>query len=268
VVGASPTGPHRTRADHPKLPLAPDEIAAAVADCLRHGACYARVHARDEAGRPTLAPRAMLAVVETVRRRTGRAVVVQPAAYAGDWATTLDIVNVAREIRPETIALRLSEIVPDERSLSEAARFLSWLARERVAPHFVLSDAGEVARYLSLRERGALPDSAHLVEFAPRPPEGATTEDVRPDALLPMIAAYRGDMPWTCAGSGRFEAALAALGCAVGGHATVGFDFNVRAPDGSAAPDSAAAVERCASTLAAIGRPLATADDLRGMIGR
>lgn len=268
VVGVSPTGPHRTRAEHPKLPLTPDELAAEVAGCLAHGACYARIHARDDAGRPTLAPRAVLAAVDTVRRRIGGAVVLQPAAYAGDWATPLDIVNVARELRPETIALRLAEVVPDERSLSEAARFLAWLARERIAPHFVLSDVGEVQRYLSLRERGALPDSAHLVEFAPLAPPDTPSEGVRPDALLPMIVAYRGDMPWTCSGIGRFEAAIVALGTAAGGHATVGFEFNLHSPDGSTAPDNSASVERCARLLAAIGRPLASADDFRKMIGR
>ena len=54
---------------------------------------------------------------------------------------------------------------------------------------------------------------------------------------------------------------------ALGGHVRVGFENNLFLPDGATAPDNAALVRLAARGARLIGRPLASADDLRALHG-
>ena len=50
---------------------------------------------------------------------------------------------------------------------------------------------------------------------------------------------------------------------ALGGHARVGFENNLLLPDGSTAADNAAVVGQLAESVRRLGRPLATAAQVR-----
>ena len=56
VVAAAPNGARRTEADHPALPLGPDELAREAAACREAGATVPHLHVRDAAGRHSLDP--------------------------------------------------------------------------------------------------------------------------------------------------------------------------------------------------------------------
>ena len=53
IVTAALTGPIAAKADHPDLPVTPEEIASAAAGFAEAGAAIVHVHLRDEHGRPT-----------------------------------------------------------------------------------------------------------------------------------------------------------------------------------------------------------------------
>jgi uncharacterized protein (DUF849 family) len=62
---------------------------------------------------------------------------------------------------------------------------------------------------------------------------------------------------------GPGENACVATAAALGGHARVGFENNLRLRDGQLAPDNAALVRQAAEVAAALGRPLASAAQIR-----
>lgn len=45
AIAVAPNGGRRTKADHPAVPMTPDELAATAADCLAAGA--AMIHVQD-----------------------------------------------------------------------------------------------------------------------------------------------------------------------------------------------------------------------------
>jgi uncharacterized protein (DUF849 family) len=54
---------------------------------------------------------------------------------------------------------------------------------------------------------------------------------------------------------------------ALGGHARVGFENNLLLKNGQVAPDNAALVAQAAEAARSLGRPLATARDIRQRFG-
>ena len=53
-IMVAPNGARRTRADHPALPITPEEIAATARACQAAGAGAIHAHVRDDAGRHVL----------------------------------------------------------------------------------------------------------------------------------------------------------------------------------------------------------------------
>ncbi len=55
-VMVAPNGARRTKADHPRLPVAVDEIVSEAKACLEAGATALHAHVRDDQGRHSLDP--------------------------------------------------------------------------------------------------------------------------------------------------------------------------------------------------------------------
>ena len=47
MLTVAPNGGRKTKADHPALPLSPDELARTAAECLERGASMIHLHVRD-----------------------------------------------------------------------------------------------------------------------------------------------------------------------------------------------------------------------------
>jgi uncharacterized protein (DUF849 family) len=54
----------------------------------------------------------------------------------------------------------------------------------------------------------------------------------------------------------------------LGGHVRVGFENNLKLKDDTLAPDNAALVSQAVDVAQCLGRPLATASDIRQRFGR
>ena len=80
-------------------------------------------------------------------------------------------------------------------------------------------------------------------------------------------AAQADPEPWAMCAFGAAEHACAMTAAALGGHVRVGFENNLRLKDGALAPDNAALVAQAADIARCLGRPLATAHDVRQRFG-
>jgi 3-keto-5-aminohexanoate cleavage enzyme len=85
--------------------------------------------------------------------------------------------------------------------------------------------------------------------------------------LVPFVHAHSGPEPWAVCAFGAAEHACVTTAAALGGHVRVGFENNLYLKDGSLAADNAALVTQAAQAAHALGRPLATADQIRHRFG-
>jgi uncharacterized protein (DUF849 family) len=222
------------------------------------------LHVRDGAGGHTLDVGAYRAAIQAVTGAVGSRLLIQVTSEAVGRYQPAQQMAMVRELKPEAVSLALREILPDAAAEPAAGEFLAWLRRERILPQYILYDEADLARFDELVGRGVIPgDGCSVLFVLGRYGEAHRSE---PADLLPLLAAKHAGQPWALCAFGQLEAACAVFAAALGGHARVGFENNLHLPDGSVAPDNAALVAAVASGVAAVGRPLADADQARGLL--
>ena len=264
LLAVAPNGARKTKADHPALPISPDEIAGTAAACAEAGATMIHLHVRDEAGGHSLDPGRYRAAIEAIRRAVGERMVIQVTSESVGIYGPDEQMAMVRELRPEAVSLALRELLPADGDERAAAAFLAWLRVEGILPQFILYAAEELERFDGLVARGVIPGERHALLFVlGRYSEGQKSS---PTDLVPFLTANRRNHSWSVCAFGPTETACAVTAAGLGGHARVGFENNLHLPDGSLAPDNAALVAAVAAGAAAIGRPLAGAEEARAIL--
>ncbi len=264
ILAVAPNGARKTPADHPALPIAPDDIARTAAACREAGACMIHLHVRDRDGRHSLDVDAYRAAIDAIRHTAGKDLVVQVTTEAVGIYHREEQMAMVRALKPEAVSLAVREIVPDAEAELDAAGFLAWLHSEAILPQYILYSDDDLRRFDDLIARGVVPGERQVVLFV----LGRYTKDQisEPTDVLPFLAANTRDHIWALCAFGRRETACAIAAATLGGHARVGFENNLHLPDGSLAPDNAALVAAVARGAAALGRPLADADRARALM--
>ncbi len=264
VLAVSPTGATKTRADHPNIPITPNEIAREAARCLEAGACMLHLHVRRPDLNHSLEADDTRAAIAAVRREVGRRMVIQVTTEAGGKYKPAGQIELVKSLKPEAASIALREIAQSENDLSTASDFFSWMVREHVIPQIILYSSEEVQRYFDLRKRGAIPSARHWVLFVlGRHTSGQVSA---PSDLFPFLELWNkgGTVPWMVCAFGQNEAACVTAAMTSGGHGRVGFENNLLLPDGSQAADNRELVNVVAQAAQLLGYPLADADTLRG----
>lgn len=264
ILTVAPNGAHKTREDHPALPITPPELARTAAACAEAGAAMIHLHVRDREGRHTLDVSAYRKAIAAIRREIGECLIIQATSEAAGEYSAQEQMAMVRDLRPEAVSLAIRELIPGLEHEKPAADFLAWAWRERILPQYILYSAHDCMRFDDLVKRGVIPGERQFVLFV----LGRYRQDQmsQPRDLLPFLAASRIEFPWAVCAFGAREIACVAAAAALGGHGRVGFENNLWLPDGELAPDNAALVTAAAGAAAAIGRPLANATQARAIL--
>lgn len=266
IVMSAPNGARRGKADHAKIPMSPGELAENARAVLDHGASVLHLHVRDESGRHTLDPERYRAAISAVREQVGNRLVIQITTEACGIYAAEQQMAVVKELKPEAVSIALRELVPDPGDLQDAGPFFEWLKSNGVMPQYILYSPDEVMWFEDLRRRGTFDDELPFVLFVLG--RYGTSDYGDPDDIGDYRRALGDDrVPWAVCCFGPREDEASAFAAANGGHARVGFENNLLMPDGSEAPDNAALVRLAAGHASPAGRRVATADDVRQLLG-
>lgn len=266
LVIVAPTGARRSKTDHADLPIAPDEIAAEAARACAAGATVLHLHVRGEDGAHTLDPDRYRAAIEAVRGSVGERMAIQITTEAVGRYTPAEQMSVVRELRPEAVSLALSELIPTEDAVREAAVFLDWLRRERISPQFILYSPVEVARFQALRRQAVIPQANPFVLFVLG--RYGKPVEVWPRDMLAYLKAHDLDCPWSVCTFGRAESACVLTAAGLGGHVRVGFENNLSLADGRIATSNAELVDQVGGAAQLLGRNLAAIAEARELLAR
>ena len=153
VIAVAPNGGRKTKADHPALPLTPDELARAAAECLDRG----HVHVRDAEGRHILEADAYRAAIERISEAVGDRLVVQITSESLGRYSSDEQKAVVLKAKPEAVSLALCEFAPEHTDEAGFGEFVGRLKHMRIWPQIILYSADEAARLGAMRERGLIP---------------------------------------------------------------------------------------------------------------
>jgi 3-keto-5-aminohexanoate cleavage enzyme len=257
VLCVAPNGARRTQADHPALPIRPDEIAVEAAACADAGASVIHLHVRDDDGAHSLDAQRYRDAIAAIRRAVGDRLLIQVTTEAVGRYSSQQQMALIRDLHPEAASIALRELVPDESMLSQVASFLEWALREGVALQYIVYDAEEARRLVSWVRAGIVPHAAPNTLFV----LGRYTagQQSAPLQLLPFLQDWPLDWPWSVCAFGESEALCMAAAIGLGGHARVGFENNLHGPDGRLAGRNADLVANVADIARRSGRGPASA---------
>jgi uncharacterized protein (DUF849 family) len=261
LITVAPNGAYKQLKDHAALPITPQALASTAKACLDSGAAMLHMHIRDAQGRHSLDVEGYREATRVVRSAVGLEMVLQVTSEAAKVYLAAQQMAMVRAVVPEAVSIGLREIdQPDigERGLSE---FFGWLVRYQVMTQVILYDEQDLRRWQALRQQGVIPVAPWSLLFVlGRYTPGQLS---KPSDLLPFVVSHNGGEPWSMCAFGAGEHACAAAAAALGGHVRVGFENNLLLKSGEVAKDNAELVRQVVDVAAALGRPLATAQQAR-----
>lgn len=263
VLCVAPNGARRTRADHPALPISPDDLASEALACHRAGAHVIHLHVRDAHGGHTLDPDRYRAAISAITAAAPD-LIIQATTEAVGIYTPQQQEDLILQLAPRAASVALREMAPESRE-AEARRFYARAADHGIAIQHILYSPQEAQRLVRLVEQGVTGDSAPNALFVlGRYAVGRTSF---PAETLPYLDGWPSDWPWSLCAFGPREARCMALPIALGGHVRVGFENNLQRPDGSVADGNAEGVANITAIAAATGRRLATRAEAESVYG-
>jgi 3-keto-5-aminohexanoate cleavage enzyme len=262
TIAVAPNGARRTKADHPALPITPDELANTAAECLEAGAAMIHVHVRSRDGRHSLNPDAYKSAMAAIRTAVGDQLVVQITTEALGLYSPQEQIGIVRAVRPEAVSLAFREIVPDRAAEGPFLEFLRWLLQEEVLPQIILYTPEEASQLTEVAGRGNIPPEEIPVLYVLG--RYSVNQTSRPADLVPFlekgIARFHS---WMVCAFGKDETACVIAAAQLGGDIRVGFENNIWLPDGTLASSNAASVAATADALKRDGHTCGTAGDVR-----
>lgn len=265
IISVATTGSWPTKAQNPALPTTEAEIAASALACAAAGAAIAHIHVRDDSGRVTCDP-ARYARVKALVEAAGSDVIVNMSTGGGAGLVT-DAERMAPvTLSPEIASFDCGSLNFGDGVFINSPAFLSELAAKMrtygVRPEIECFEPGHVWNAIRLIEDGALtPPFWFQFVLGVRGGSPATVKQ-----LVNMVEMLPAGTRWSvCAiGGAQLPINLAAL--AMGGHVRTGLEDNLYYRKGELASNEQL-VARLARIATEIGRPIATPDEARQMLG-
>jgi 3-keto-5-aminohexanoate cleavage enzyme len=264
IITVAPTGNVPTKEMNPHLPVTPEEIADSAVRCREAGASLIHVHARDQNGKPTLEPQAFARIYSLVSERTDLIVQISTGGRAG-----MDVEARAAAIallHPEMASLTTGSMNFPDRVYTnsfEVIEFLAGTMKEAgTKPEMEIFEPGMIANAQKLVAKGLAAEPLHF-DFV-LGSHGSLPASAK--NLLYLSETIPPGSSWTVAGIGRWQLPMAVLAIVMGGHVRVGLEDNLYYRKGELATNQQL-VARVARLAAEVGRPVATPEEARRILG-
>lgn len=264
VITVAPTGAEVTRELTPYLPVTPEEIADEVARSVGEGASAVHIHARTDDGRPTTDPRVLRAIKEAIVERCEVVIGMSTGAEVGmreeERTRVLDAA-------PEIASLNCGSMNFGDDVFDNSPSLIRALATRM--------RADGIRAELEIYDLGMLDTAGRLIDegLVDDPPLYNLVIGVRggaaatPENLLALLHNRPRPGEWTVTGVGRNQLPLTTIACAMGGHMRVGFEDNIFYRKGQLAKSNAELVGRARRIAEELGRPVATVEQARRILG-
>jgi 3-keto-5-aminohexanoate cleavage enzyme len=264
IITVAPTGNVPTKERTPHLPVTPEEISAVAVRCREAGASLIHIHARDEQGMPTLDAGTFARIHRQVVESTDLIVQVSTGGRAGMDPKAR--AAAVRLIRPEMASLTTGSMNFPDRVYANPFDVVEHLAQVMLEvgtkPEMEVFEAGMIANAQLLVEKGLAQSPLHFdFVLGSRGSMAATAPN-----LVFLAGSIPAEATWTVAGIGRWQLPMAVLAIVMGGHVRVGLEDNIYYRKGELATNEQL-VGRVARLAEELGRPVATPDEARRILG-
>jgi 3-keto-5-aminohexanoate cleavage enzyme len=264
IITVAVNGAEVTREQQPALPYTPEEVAREVEQAYRAGAAIAHLHARLDDGRSTQNRERYAEMISQIRQRCD--IIIQ-VSTGGAVGMSIEERRQPLFLQPEMATLTTGTVNFGSGVFMNSPDDIRLLARtmqeQGVRTEFEIFELGMINNALQLIKEGLVSGHQHydLVLGVP----GAMPATL--ENLLALVRSIPPEATWTVAGIGRHQLPMAVHALLMGGHVRVGFEDNIYYRKGELATSNAQLVERVVRIAREVGRPIATADEAREILG-
>ncbi|MBU1276801.1 MAG: 3-keto-5-aminohexanoate cleavage protein [Proteobacteria bacterium] len=267
IITAAITGSRNMRDISPHIPYTPEEIVQSSIECWNAGASIVHIHVRDpRTGLGSQDLDLFRRVVEPLRVQTDLVLCLTTSGIAGRNLPYQDRL-APLDLKPELASFDAGSINLGGGVFSNPPDFLDQAAEMMletgVKPEIEVFDSGMIITALRMRDQGRLLDPLHF-QFVLGTPWGASAT---PRTLLYLLDLIPAGSTWSIIGIGKGHLPMSVMALAMGGHIRVGLEDNIYYSRGVLAASNAQFVERIAALARDYGRPVASPQETRTILG-
>ena len=264
IITAAVNGPIATLADHPGLPVTPDQIAAAAAEAYAAGAAIAHIHIRNAQGLPSADLDTARATLEAVAERSP--ILVQLSTGVGlsvpyeDRARLVELKPRMATLNPCTMSFGVGEFRNPPTEVRQLAGRMMELG---IKAELEVYDSGHVDVCLDLLKEGLLAEPLQFsIVMGVKGGMAATV-----DNLLHTVRRIPQGAVWQAIAVGRLNLDITTIAMIMGGNVRTGLEDTLYLSKGVRAENSAVLVSRLTRICQDMGRQVATVDDAVRQLG-
>lgn len=269
IINLAPTGMVPLSAHTQNVPTAPQKIADDVACCAALGASMVHLHARKPDGSPTEDPGIYADIISRVRAKVPDIVIVTSTSgrLVSEVERRATSLYLDDDVKPDMASLTLGSLNFSSDASVNAPKTILELARimqeRNIKPELEVFDPGMVNFAKILIKKGLITPPYYFNIFLGNP---GTAQ-----ASLLHLATMVADLPpesfWSVAGIGRYQTVANGLGVVMGHGVRTGLEDNLWLDDERLQlASNAQLVSRIVTQATALGRPIASAREVRAML--
>lgn len=247
----APNGAHKTKSDHPQLPVTIEEIVNTAIACRDAGADGLHAHVRDAQGLHVLDAGLYQELLNECDLHLP-GFYVQITTEAVGRYPPLEQDAVVRSVEPKAVSVALNEMAGggDEKL---AGNFYHWADEAGIELQHILYSGEEIDQLVGYRDRGIIPSGKMCVLLVLG--RHVKNQQSAPEDIWPFLSSMHRNavetktMDWALCAFGRGEADCLIQAVKSGGKIRVGFENNLLNRDGSLARDNAERVREIAKLV-------------------
>jgi 3-keto-5-aminohexanoate cleavage enzyme len=277
IVAAALSGAATMKNQNPALPYTPAEFAEEAYKCWKAGAAMVHVHARMDNGAATHEHDRIRATHDAIKDRCPD-LIVNLSSAVGMGKTAEQRISQIVAIKPEMASLNTNTMnfgIVDrktgtvfidyifENTFTMLQDFGRAMEENGVKPEIEVYDIGGLDNTLLIGKQGFFsnPMNFNFVWGV------AGGQAFRAESFMTMLHALPEKANFTTCGVGTDQFPCITQSCMLGGHMRVGLEDNIRMPNGELAKGSYEQVEVAVTIAKCLGRPIATPDEARAIMG-
>ena len=268
IICVAITGSLPTKDNNPAVPITVAEQIESTQEAFEAGASIAHCHVRDDEGRPTSDPDRFAALKEGLEKHCpGLIVQLSTGGRSGAGQARGGMLPLA----PDMASLSVGSNNFPTRVYENPPDLVDWLASEMVKygvkPEIEAFDLSHILKAHQMWTAGQIADRPY-VQFVMGVKNAMPADREVFDYYIYTVKRLFGeDASWCAAGIGPNQIVLNDWAISSGGHARTGLEDNVRLDRDRLAPSNAALVKRAAELCEKYGRPVATWQQARQILG-
>ncbi len=268
IICVAITGSLPTKENNPAVPITVAEQIESTHEAFEAGATIAHCHVRDDEGKPTSDPERFARLKEGLEKHCpGMIVQLSTGGRSGAGRTRGGMLSLA----PDMASLSVGSNNFPTRVYENPPDLVDWLAAEMLAhgvkPEIEAFDLSHILQAAKMHRDGRIKDRPY-VQFVMGVKNAMPADREVFDFYIHTVKRLFGaDTPWCAAGIGADQITLNDWAISSGGHARTGLEDNVRIDRDRLAPSNAALVRRATDLCVKYGRPVATWQQARAILG-